>query len=538
MKISTRNSPYFIEPNEKPIKALKFAFKNNKEELLKITKLNEKIVDSYLSGKDWMPIEVIESACKLNSLNVSIPIMYQNLWFCLDGVKLKRRTATRIIKPTVHFHSVYVEPKDRIIKAIELALDKIGTKCELGKLCNVKRQTVYQWITKKTRPQLLGMLKICQILNIDIWRLIDGCKLYGHSCPEEESIVFRNFPRKDLTDLLVWFKLEGHLAISQAHVETNQKTSGKEVLEKIKNKFINLFRINPKVFWIYDNSTKNGTKKDWTGFKLCIASAPLKQILCLKYGIPLGYKCSFVDIKEEIKACKSKEDLIKIFATCMETEGSFSFKTAGEVKKPYFGFTSISKKLRNQVYSLAEMLDYNPYKVKGYYKNKFMKKMAFEFRIASLNSTLKCVFDILPYLTHSGKIYDIIKILSNKEYLHLIKLQSKPELIHLIKIAREKLDPTNNTCNKKFAEFLQTHNQTSFLYKRSNINNWVSLGDSIHLFGIIKACDLVEKDYFEFIPSYLSFPLWLYGFLTRERLEKIRRQNFIHVEALREINGL
>ena len=187
--VTMKESPYLVEPYEDPQQAIKFALKKG---LLENFNINKDLINNYLDSKSDLPIWILDATCLLNKEDTIIPVKYQYLWFCLNKVNVKRFLPNgKMFNPEVKFHTVYIEPSNKIIVSIKKALAIIRTKKELGRLCSVKRQTIYQWINKKVRPTLIGLLKICQILNMNIWTLIDNQKLYSKS--ENEFLTFKNY---------------------------------------------------------------------------------------------------------------------------------------------------------------------------------------------------------------------------------------------------------------------------------------------------------------------------------------------------------
>lgn len=512
-----KKSFYLVAPSRIPQKAIEIALKNpcfQKDED------EEEIMRDYLKSQKPLPIHLLERACKTNSKDKFISIQYQNLWICLNRTNIERKVSdTRTVNPIVNFHSVYVEPKEHIVQLVKDALALIGTKTELARLCGTKfRQTIYQWTTKETRPQLIGLIKICQLLGKDIWEEIDGCKLYGHSCPEEEAITFQNHPRRELLDLLTWIKLEGHIALSQPKIETSQKKEAESTLHNFGKKFIHLYQMNPKVAFIYDNSIHNGTNKDWTGYKLSISSAPLRQILVLRYNMRPGYKCKTVEISEEIEACENDEDKKQVFSTILETEGSFfPYKQGSPL--PRIAVSSASKKFREQASELATELGYRVQKVDC---SKGTTTESYDFRINHLHDTIKCFYDVLPYFSHPIKKKRFLEITKDKKLLHSIKLRPTQEIKQLIKRARALCSNNNVACNRELARKIQKDNPTSFEYRRWNVNGWIR-GKAVPLQPIIKMCDIVKESYFKYLPRHFSLVLWQQKFINKEEFEKIRK---------------
>lgn len=521
LTIDVPHSPYFIEIHSSPRKAIELALERGL--------VRSNYVINYLRGKKKLPISILESACQINKKDEKVPVKYQYAWFCLDKVRLYRKASeTKYVSPRVSFHPIYVEPKEHIFDLFRETL-KDKTKTELARLCSVKhRQIIYQWVTGKIRPQLTGLLKVCQLLDEDIWSVLDGCKLYGHSCPEEENLVFKNYHRRELLDILVWIKLEGHLSISQPKVETNQKLADKDILDRFSQRIVQLYRINPKQVFVYNNSTLKGTIKDWEGFKLTISSAPLRQILCLRYGIPIGYKCSFVNLNEELSACNNDEDAYKLLSVCIETEGSFTQRKERDYNRPLITFSSLSPAMLNSLLNFSRKRGYSAYLVTN------PTKKAQDFRIWGVHSFVKCCFDMFPYFTHYSKLNRALSFLSNKLILKKIWLTSSPDIKSLIIRARNRFETPAK--NKALARVLSE--RVGEYITRHKVNGWLNLNQSISLYDLTALCDLEQVDYFKYIPKYLALVLWANKYISRKRLEEIRQipDSFKYIEEIK--NGL
>lgn len=532
MNLTMQNSPYWIEPAEKPQKAIKLALKMG---LLQKNIIDEKMLDGYLKSKNSVPIWVIEASCKMNKKNSEIPIQYQNVWFCLNQAILVRKMPTKIIKPKLNFYSVYIEPSERVISLINSAIEKVGSKTKLAILCGVNhRQSIRQWESGEIRPQLMGFMKICEILKKDVWKVLNGHKMYGHSCPEEESLTFRNYSTSELLDILTWIKLEGHLPLGRGAVETNQKKDDVEILKRFSGRLIDLYKINPKLVLFYDNSIKKGTIKDWEGFKLCISSSPLRQILCLRYGIPLGYKCSFVDVQNELYSCENREDFYRVLSTAIESEGSFTFRRENGYSRPIIGITSASYKLVEEMIKILRKYGYNVYFVNN------NAKSAYDLRIQGLDSFTKCCFNIFPYFSHPSKLRRAIMFLSDEKILMKVWVRPSYEIKELIEEVRDKYPGFHK--NKNLAEELMKivplRSKVDFKMSRHTINGWLNLNKSLPLLAVILLCKASNKNYFKYIPKHLGLVLWTHGFIRRKELEMLRgiTNSFEHVEAFK--NGL
>ena len=509
-------SKYLIHFADNPRHAVRLAFGEKPKDF---SGSEANAIKKYLSNEVLLPINVLKKSCRINKIDANIPIQFQHIWICLNKCKIERQLSEiKKVTPIVAFHSVYVEPRKNLTELVETAVKLVGTTGKLALLCNVKkRQTVSQWRTGKTKPQLIALLKICELLEKYVWQEIDGCRLYGNGSPEEESMIFHNYHRSKLTEIIVWLKLEGHLDISAPRGETNQKSEAKITLIKIKEKIQKLYSLNPKQALIYDNSTQKGTQKDWTGFKLTISSAPLRQILALRYNMDIGYKCPEIEISEDVECSLDKEQKKQIFCTVLETEGSFLVDK--KYGLPRICVSTISEKFIDQAIGLANELGYRTQKVKS---TKGKNKMFFEFRINHLNDTVKCFYDILPYFVHPTKKATFLKILENPELLHKLRLSNQNSLVELIKNARLIISKSKTGINKKLANEIQTINRGKFTYKRSSVNGWIR-GKAIPLQAITRCCQITGDDYFKHVPNNMSVILMKNNIISEDEFWKVRK---------------
>lgn len=511
MQITMKESPYLVEPSKNPQKALKYAIEKG---LFKIDEIDKDLIKNYLDCKKEIPIWIIEAACKLNENFIEIPVKFQYLWFCLSKVKVKRRlNQNKILNPEVDFFTVYVEPSKKIINLIEKAISKIGTKTQLGELCCVKRQTIYQNITKRIKPNLMTLLKVCQILKKNVWKEIDNHKLYSYSNSDDDYLLFKNYQEDEIIDLLVWIKLEGHLPINRGAMETSQKDKDSMMLEILRDKVRKLYQIKENHFLIYNNSINKGTIKDWRGSKLTITCSPLRQIFCLRYNIPLGYKCSFIEISKEVNSCQKEEDKYRLISTVIETEGSII--NYGSKKSPIVSITSASKRFITQLERLLRDLKYNPYIYSHNIKD-------YELRIQGLDSISKLHYNIYPYFNHPSKKSKFLETLKEKSLIRL-KIENNQEIINMIKNARDMTAMSKNI-NKDLAERINSDMVNIFEHeiKRYNVNGWISSNKSVALLPFLMICKILKTDYFKFIPKHHASILWANNLFSKEELNKIR----------------
>lgn len=376
-------SPYFVEPSKKPQEAIRLAIERG---LFKEFRIDKKLISEYLNSKCTIPIWVVESACNINKNYAEISPQYQYLWFCLHGTNIKRvQPSGRKFNSVVNFSSCYIKSDNRMgqLMAKVCNLLKLSQR-KFSVLCGYKEGTIR--ICNDKIP-LVVLLKISQILNIDIWKLLEGCELFGKTSKEGGIIIPRVRKNIDLFLILVWLRTEGHLELRSTHVEINQ-ISNKKSLERLRELLIKNFNLKK----IKENFLKGKRGED----RLIISSSPLRQLLCLKYNLPLGYKSG--SLRRMDLSNLSEVDYKKIMAAFVQTEGCLSYAYTRNKKKrlPKFEFTVKDESLAKDCIFVLEKLRFKP-KI-------YNKQNLFKVGIYDSNDTIKLVRHIEPYVFNKNKI--------------------------------------------------------------------------------------------------------------------------------------
>ena len=370
-------NPYLVKYSKRVKQAIEYALERN---LLKDYNINPSKITHYFNKKQALPIWIIEAACNVNLKDIKIPAQYQYLWFCLhDTILTRKQPSGRQFKTKVNFTPCYVRLDNKLIKLLNQA-QKI-MNLPMYKFINL-------WGCKKTDNKktisLLALLKICQILKINIWNLLENYELFSKSRREGKIVIPSNNPDVNLIILLIWLRTEGHIELGSTHIEINQKdnlNSLKEI-EKLFTKIFNLKNIQ-SIF------PKGKRGED----RLILSSSPLKQLLCLKYDFPLGYKSGSL---QQIKfQGLSKEDYRKLMAAFIQTEGSLSYHYTRNKKKklPRFEFIVKDEALANDCLITLKILGFNP-RI-SYNQNLFKVALYNSIEVIDLvHQTKKYVFDI------------------------------------------------------------------------------------------------------------------------------------------------
>ena len=195
MELTMKESPYLIEPSERIKEAIRLAIKKNLFERFDIDK---RLVNDYINSKNNLPIWIMEVVCKINLEDIKIPAQYQYLWFCLHNTTLTRtQPSGRVFRTKVNFSSCYVELNDDIKGYLKKACEVMNLPLyKFTTLCGYKKALANN---KKTIP-LLVILKICQILDKDVWDLLEGHICFGKNRREGKITL----PKKEEDAELIW----------------------------------------------------------------------------------------------------------------------------------------------------------------------------------------------------------------------------------------------------------------------------------------------------------------------------------------------
>jgi len=382
-------NPYLVKYSKRVKQAIEYAIERN---LLEDYNISPSIITHYFNKKQTLPIWIIEATCNINLKDIKIPAQYQYLWFCLHNtILIRKQSSGRLFKTKVNFSPCYIRSDKGIIKLLKQAQKIMNLPMyKFIRLYGIKKTD-----NKKT-ISILALLKICQILKIKIWNLIKSYELFGKTSRIGKIVITDNDPNADLLVLLVWLRTEGHIELSSTHIEINQKDNLNS-LKEIEKLFIKLFRLKSS------KSTFPVGKRGED--RLIISSSPLKQLLCLKYDFPLGYKsCSLKPLNLENL---SEDDYKKITAAFIQTEGCLSRHNTRNKKKllPRFEFIVKDKNLANDCYEVLKKLGFAP-KLSN-------NQNLFKVALYNSNEVIRLVHQTKKYVFDKKKINYLRKICTN-----------------------------------------------------------------------------------------------------------------------------
>ena len=340
------NSPYYIQFSDKVNNCLKLAIDNG---LYKNYAVDKQILPKFIKEKGEIPLWILETACKINENSINIPAQYQNIWFCLHNSILRRKQPSgREFNTKVNFNSCYIVLDKEIRNLLKEACKAVNLPTyKFVHLCGF---TKVNWTNENIIP-LIAVIKICQILKLDVWNLLEGCVLFSKTQKVGKIIMPRNKKDIDLITLLIWLRTEGHLELSLTHIEINQKNNINSLIA-LKKLFVKIFNLSEKSLIF----AKGKRGED----RLIISSSPLRQYLSLRYDFPLGYKSGSL-VKMDLSDL-SISDYRKIIPAFIQTEGCLSSHNTRNKKKklPRFEFIVKDKALAEDCSKVMRKLGFQP----------------------------------------------------------------------------------------------------------------------------------------------------------------------------------
>lgn len=391
-KLVMEKNPYFVEPFPKPQEAIKFAVQKGLYDKFKIDK---ELINNYINYKSSIPIWIIEAACNINRNYVEIPVQYQYLWFCLHGVNINRiQPSGRKFNSLVNFSPCYIKSDNKIKQLMVNARNSLNlSQGKFSVLCGYKEGVIRFY---KDKIPITVILKLSQILNFDVWKLLENYEFFGKTSREGKITIPRLKSNIEIDTILTWLRTEGHLELRSTHVEINQKNNRKS-LEKLKDLIFKSFSLKET----NGNFPKGKRGED----RLIISSSPLRQLLCLKYDLPIGYKSGC--LKRTNLSDYLEEDYKKLLAAFVQTEGclSYSFTRNKKKKLPRFEFIVKDQSLAEDCIFVLEKLEFKP--------SFHNKQNLFKVGLYNSKAVVKLVNQIKPYVFNDNKINYLRRICTN-----------------------------------------------------------------------------------------------------------------------------
>lgn len=416
---------------------------------------------------EWIPIDVLQKAAESCSKDPYTPIYLQNLWFCLHRQIVRKPASVGYAELRVLFPPVRVEKNEKILSILKHAKEQIGYM-KFAELCGLTHWTIYSWFTKRHLPPITAVMKACQILRKNVWEVIDGVKL----CGTKDRVIFRNHlddrSREDLDDLIDWLNTEGHLSINGWRVVITQHRENRKVLEELKDKFINVFGIEKSRIHIYEHRNV---------CCLSFSSTVIKQLLVLKYGLPLGSKSDVIKME--------KVDW-RTVANYLMAEGYFAFNGRGLMA----GISSNSADVREKIYHFLKNNGYHPsWSIGGKAKSVLVQRM---------EESLKFLYTLWPHLSET-KRRQALEVLKKPATFARLRVNINSKTSELLKTATEIFG------KEGLIEMINREGEKyGIKYAKRQFEHWIYPGTErrVPLFVIWLACQVSKKDLKQFIPLY------------------------------------
>lgn len=417
---------------------------------------------------DWVPIDVLKEATESCSRDPYVPIYLQNLWFCLHRQIVRKPVNIGYIELRVLFPPVRVNKNEKILNLLKHAKDWVGHK-KFAELCGLTHWAIYSWFTKKHLPPLTAVMKACQILGKEVWEVLDGVQL----CGTKDRIIFRNHLdnklKKDLNDLIDWLSTEGHLSINGWHITITQYKENRKILEELKDKFTNVFGIEKNRINIYDYRNV---------CCLYLSSTVIRQLLVLRYGLPLGNKSDIIRIKKVNW---------RTIANYLMAEGYFAFNGRGLMA----GISSNSTDVREKIYHFL--------KNNGYHPSWSVSKKAKSVLIQRMEESLKFLHEAWPYLNES-KRWQALEVLRMPATFARLRMDTNSKIIELLKKVTKMLG------KEELVEMINREgNKYGIKYAKRQLEHWIYPGSErrIPLFVVRVACQASKEDFRQFASPYV-----------------------------------
>lgn len=417
---------------------------------------------------EWIPIDMLRKATESCLKDPHIPIYFQNLWFCLHQQIVRKPASTGYMELKVLFPPIRVEKNEKILTLLKHAKEQIGHR-KFAELCGLTHWAAYSWFTKKHLPPITAVMKACQILRKDVWDVLDGVKL----CGTKDRITFRNHlddrMKEDLNDLIDWLNTEGHIRINGWTITITQHKENQKTLEELRSKFVTVFGVGENRIRIHKYRN------------LCclyLSSAVIKQLLVLKYGLPLGSKSDIIEI--------GSVDW-RTVANYLMAEGYFAFNGRGVMA----GISSNSVNVREKIYTF--------FKTNGYHPSWSIGTKAKSVLVQRMEEGLKLLHVVWPYLNET-KRRQALEVLRKPATFARLRVNIDNKITDLFKKVEKMLG------KKGLIEMINHEGgKYGIKYAKRQFEHWIYPGSErkVPLFVVWAACRVSKEDPRCFIPSYV-----------------------------------
>ncbi len=390
---------------------------------------------------------------------------------------------------------LYIQASEDLRKKL---VDILNTKNKL------KLRLVKQYGTKNIKRWLCGARAIPSnfledVIKENIWSFLDG--EYVKTLARGSSIKLSKKLSVAEALLLGWVLSEGHLGKTKTTISQANKTT-----------LINLKR-NLRTF--NNNAIRIYPDRDTYVLRL---PAAFKYYLAKRHNIPTGNKSRIITVPKEILNAR-REIKLAFLAAYFEGDGSFThYKRklqTGLFHAPRATIGTASQALANDLKILFQSLGYSP-------KLSYDKKKAdFKVQILKFQEFANLFFDLAPYLICRKSTDRFVRLLAQERLLKAIPI-SAPKLVKKVRSRFKTWAQVSKYISKHFNYLITYH----------SVKNWAYGNFSPPLHVILRLCEHLSEDYFNWIPKYYAGLLWANKKISFANFKRIRGVNFINTRKL------
>lgn len=292
---------------------------------------------------------------------------------------------------------LYVEPGREISSNVVRAANVFGSQAKLADFIGCSSDSISLWKLEKRWIPFNVIKKLALVTRTDFEDLIDKRKMRGQnagSSLDDGSLTFNVEMTSRKARIIGWIITDGNLHSRRNRIVVVQKH--RAVLERLALDFQREFQMHPSHFGIY---------RLGDSWRLMVASAPLKRMLSLYYGIPVGQKYSKVMVPPSLFEANRLIKLSFLIAV-IEGDGSFTFTTIRDKKYPQISLQAKNKIFIFQLRKMLNDLGFHPAKCNSRARGHF------GFALKRKEEVIKFIREGLPLMIHDVKKKKAVKLLN------------------------------------------------------------------------------------------------------------------------------
>lgn len=130
-------SKILIEPKNRIVETLRLAMLDvGVDELIRRTGTTADLLEKWINGKEWVPLDVVKEACEINRSRQDVPSHFKVLSECTSGAQFRMTAGEQVEKPTPSVVREVSFPKGEILA------EKSQRPTVIGERPDVSRQIV------------------------------------------------------------------------------------------------------------------------------------------------------------------------------------------------------------------------------------------------------------------------------------------------------------------------------------------------------------------------------------------------------------